>query len=192
MCIRDRNRPEAEQKLERYRELLRGDGGVPRAVPRPIITVPLDAAVKVLRGEGDDSVLGLTDGTTMTCSELVAELFGEELEVAVFHPQEGPVNLLRGQRFANAKQRALISMTQPICAVPGCRHAADMCEMHHIDPWKHGGETNLRNLAPLCRYHNRVNDDDRQRIRGRIEWIRGRPVWVSPQGLSLIHISEPT
>lgn len=38
----DPGRPEAEQKLERLRSVLRGDGGVPHAVPRPIVVVPVD------------------------------------------------------------------------------------------------------------------------------------------------------
>ncbi|MCQ4620608.1 HNH endonuclease [Corynebacterium sp. CCUG 71335] len=188
----DPERPGSPQKLEKFLDLLRDDGPrVPRSVPRPIVMVPVDEAVKILGGEGDDTVLGLTDGTTMTASELVAEHFGDQLEVAVFHPQEGAVNLLRGQRFANAKQRTLVSMVQPICAVPGCRHAADMCEMHHITPWKHGGQTNLANLAPLCRYHNRTNDDDDQARRGRIENIRGAPMWVSPRGYPMPNNRHP-
>lgn len=138
-------------------------GGVARAVPRPTLLIPIPDWVKILRGEGDEVILGLTDATTMTGAEFLAQFVANgdfELEAAVFHPQEGPVNLYRVERFANQKQRDLVRATMPVCPVPGCRHGADSCQIHHVTAWKHGGETNLGNLAPLCRYHNRTNDDD--------------------------------
>ncbi|MBX4390515.1 HNH endonuclease, partial [Mycobacterium tuberculosis] len=67
-----------------------------------------------------------------------------------------------------------------------CRHGAYGAEIHHVQAWKHGGCTNMDNLVPLCRYHNRINDDDPWRTsRGRIEMIRGAPWWVSPRGYYL-------
>ena len=74
--------------------------------------------------------------------------------------------------------------------------------------------TNIDNLVMLCRYHNRVNDDDvraasgvtsgapggeshrgrdrnRGRRRGRIDMIRGRPTWVSPRGYPVPNAYHP-
>ena len=49
--------------------------------------------------------------------------------------------------------------------------------------WARGGHTNLANLAPLCRYHNRVNDDvPGLSRRGRIVRRQGRIYWRSPRG----------
>ena len=77
-------------------------------------------------------------------------------------------------------------MVSPVCAFPGCRHGAYNSEIHHVDAWKHGGYTNMDNLVPLCKYHNRINDDDPWRkSRGRIAMIRGAPWWVSPRGYHL-------
>ena len=179
--------PESPQMLAPLLDALRsGTAGIPRAVPRPIVLVPLDAHLKVLTGDGDDVLLGLSGGTTMTGADYLQLARGEELEVAVFHPEEGPVNLYRGARFANAKQRDLLRAAQPVCSAPGCIRAADHCEAHHIVPWAHGGETNLDNLAPLCRYHNRVNDDaPHLRKRGRIVRRRGRIFWRSPRGYAV-------
>ena len=125
--------------------------------------------------------------------DMLAAEFGEAFKVAAFHPEAGAVNLYRADRFANQKQRDLASMVSPVCAFPGCRHGAYGCEMHHVHPWKHGGATNLDNLAPLCRYHNRVNHDDPRHTnrRGRIERIRGRPVWVSPRGHPVVNTVHP-
>ena len=182
----DTELPPAGQMADALMGILRGDGdggGVPHAVPRPIVMVPLPEWTRIQSGAGDEVTLTLTDGTTMTGAEFLAQQFGDELEVAAFHPTEGAVNLYRTQRFANGKQRALASMMSPTCPVPDCRHGADNCDMHHIQAWRHGGETNLANLVPLCRFHNGRNDDDpRENRYGRIQIRDGIPVWVSPGG----------
>jgi len=180
----DPSKAAAPQMLANFLQLMSsGNAGVPAAVPRPIVLVPLPAYSRIMAGDGDDIRLGLTDATTMTGAEFLQQCVSEELELAAVHPQEGPVNLYRAQRLANQKQRDLARVSSPVCPVPGCRHGADACEIHHITAWKNGGETNTANLAPLCRYHNRVNDDDPWRAkRGRIERVRGTPRWRSPRG----------
>lgn len=192
----DSSKPAMPQMVSRFEDLLRGnlegnpDGapvtGVPHAQPRPLVLVGLTDFVDIVRGSGDEVILGLTDGTTMTGAEFLNQFIAtaeNELEAAVFHPQKGAVNLYRLSRFANQKQRDLARAAMPMCSQPFCRHGADTCEIHHVTPWSRGGETNLDNLAPLCSYHNRVNDDNpRRRQRGRIEMSRGTPIWVSPRG----------
>lgn len=189
----DPAQPAGPQLLENLLTLLRGEGGgVAHAAPRPMVLVPLPDYVRILGGEGDDVVLGLTDATTMTGAEFLQAHFGEQLEVAAFHPQAGPVNLYRTERLANWKQRDLARAAMPVCPFPGCRQGADLCEIHHIEPWSRGGETNLANLSPLCRYHNRVNDDDPGRARrGRIENVAGTPTWCSPGGFAVANPYHP-
>ena len=197
----DTTKPAMPQMSAKFEDLLRGNvggsiggsrggsgtgGGVAHARPRPMVLVGLPDFVRIIRGEGDEVILGLTDGTTMTGAEFLNRFIAtaeNELEAAVFHPEEGAVNLYRLSRFANQKQRDLARAAMPTCAQPFCRHGADACEIHHVTPWAGGGETNIANLAPLCSYHNRVNDDDpRLAKRGRIEMRGGTPVWVSPRG----------
>ena len=162
------------------------------AVPRPLILIPLDDHITIVGGDGDDTILGLTDGTTITGADYLAQHYGAELEVALFHPQAGAVNLYDTQRFANRKQRDLARATLPTCPVPGCRHAADNCQVHHIKAWSRGGHTNMNNLAMLCRYHNRTNDDDPAHAhRGRVENIRGVPTWRSPRGHLVANTVHP-
>lgn len=187
--------------LAQFLRLMRGAGGaegtvgVAHAAPRPLLLIPLPAWTKLLGGSGDDVTLGLTDGTTMSGAEFLNRYYTSSsfhLEAAVFHPQEGAVNLYRTHRHANRKQRDLTRATNPVCPVPDCRHGADHCEAHHITAWRHGGETNLNNLAMLCRYHNRTNDDDaHRRRRGRIENIRGTPTWRSPRGFAVPNTHHP-
>lgn len=179
------NVPVAEQTADAIFTLLRNDavGGLPRAIRRPVILLPLEDFKKIEAGDGDDIQLPCTDGTTITGAEYLQMKFGDELELAAVHPQQGPVNLYRAKRFASEKQRVLAKLLAPACPFPGCRHSADACEIHHVQAWKHGGETNVGNLVPLCRYHNGVNDDDPNLLaRGHIEIRDGAAVWVSPRG----------
>lgn len=220
----DPARPAGPQMLANFVALLRGvpaaeaadkESGaaastvtpVATAVPQPLLLIPLDAWVKVMSGDGDDTVLGLTDGTTMTGAEFLnthVATAANHLQAALFHPAEGAVNLYQNQRYANDKQRVLSSAVTPVCPVPGCKIPADYCQTHHITAWKNGGETNVDNLVPLCGYHNHINDDDppqhpppdpgsaktneyakrkaRPRNAGRIVTSNGRPIWQSPNG----------
>lgn len=191
----DTSRPAGPQLFSRLTKILEGDAGVQVPVPRPIVAVAAEQHVAILADSGDDVLLGLTDGTTITGAEYVAALMGEIFpsEVALVHPEEGPVNLYRTQRVANSKQRDLARIATPMCPVPDCRVSADLCEFHHTQAWSQGGETNLANLVPLCRYHNRVNHDDPRHTnrRGRIERIRGRHVWVSPRGHPVANTVHP-
>ncbi|MGV0394341.1 HNH endonuclease signature motif containing protein [Corynebacterium riegelii] len=207
-----------------------GGGGarVAAAAPRPVVLVPLPEHVKLLgrtvpnpsadagggaglgaggsagsasNGAGaEDVLLGLSDGTTITGAEYLALHHGAELEVALFHPVEGAVDVYRGRRYANAKQRLLAKLVSPTCAWPDCKTAAEHCEAHHVTPWKHGGNTNMDNLTMLCSYHNRVNDDDpgvtgglakRRRRAGHITLIHGRPAWQPEWGPPIENTAGP-
>lgn len=197
----DPDRPAGPQMEEKFWSLLEGQGGgIVPAAPQPCVLVPLDAHVEILGGAGDDTELLLTDGTTITGADYLALNHAADLQVALFHPEHGAVNLYRTQRHANGKQRTLAALVAPSCAVPGCRLPADHCEAHHVTAWKYGGETNISNLAVLCSYHNRVNNDDpddpspgyqkRRRRAGRIVMNRGRPAYRTWTG-KLLSANSP-
>ena len=60
--------------------------------------------------------------------------------------------------------------------------AADECQIHHLDPWLHGGLTNIANLSTACAYHNGANDDDPNAppLRGRLARENGQIRWQPP------------
>lgn len=188
----DPTKPAGPQMLRRLLDLLRGSGGLPTSVRRPIVVVGLDEHVQILRGEGDEVILGLTDGTTITGAEYLAMQPGLE-EIAMFHPAEGAVNLYRTQRYASEKQRDLARTTLTVCPWPGCRHGADNCEIHHMEAWSQGGETNMGNLAPVCHYHNQINHDNGSHTnrRGSVKRVGGAPKWVSPNGIPAANAYHP-
>lgn len=44
---------------------------------------------------------------------------------------------------------------EPHCRMPGCRRAADRCDLDHTIPYPHG-TTTVQNLGPLCRRHHNL------------------------------------
>src|SRR5699024_9807991 len=161
-------------------------GGVLRPEYRTVIAIGLDDFAKVSCGSGDDVIVGLSDGTTMTGAELInaalSGALGENLYAGLFHPTAGSVNLFEG-RFAGLKWRIMATAEILVCPWPDCNLPADRCQVHHIDAHKNGGHTTPSNLTMLCRYHNGVNDDDpTKRRRGRIHRHRGQVRLITPGG----------
>lgn len=178
--------------LKAVHEVFAG-GGAPTPVLHAHVLVRLDQLDTIVRGEGDDIILQATDGGTMTGAEFLRTQFAERGFVSLFHPVEGPVNIYYGSRFANDKQRLLLSAEHPTCAWLGCNKPAAECQMHHIRRWQDGGPTNINNLVPLCKYHNAINDDDpaRPTYRGHIDRIEGRMAWLPPGGGPPVLIPSP-
>jgi hypothetical protein len=160
----------------------------------------LDDFAKISCGNGDEVVVGLSDGTTMTGAEFVNAALegalGDKIYAGLFHPTAGPVNLYEA-RFASGKQRILAMAENLVCPWPGCKVPADRCQVHHIDAHKHGGQTNPSNLTTLCSYHNGVNDDGEvpgknftKPKRGRMIRHRGKVKLVTPGGKLLANTHD--
>jgi len=56
--------------------------------------------------------------------------------------------------LANLDQRRALRAMYPTCAVPDCPVRFRDCKIHHIDPWKPGGFTDIDKLLPLCDCHH--------------------------------------
>lgn len=70
------------------------------------------------------------------------------------------LDLGRSTRLANQAQRRVLRARHRTCVVPGCQVPFERCDIHHVRWWRHGGATNLDNLAPVCgRHHDRVHHD---------------------------------
>src|SRR5690625_2617093 len=159
----DNDRLLSEALLEPFCNLVEGGGtGLIKPEYRTVIAIGLDDFAKVSCGKGEDVVVALSDGTTMTGAEFInaamAGSLGDKLYVGLFHPTAGPVNLYEA-RFASDKLRTLAMAENLVCPWPDCTVPADRCQVHHIDAHKHGGHTKPSNLTMLCKYHNGVNND---------------------------------
>lgn len=160
-------------------------GGSKPAVATNVV-VTLDELDQIVRGEGDDIELVLTNGGRMTGREFVTYKFAEVGYVTLVHPTIGPVWLHRVRRLAGFEQRIMASAEHPTCAREGCNKPADYCQVHHLVPWQAGGTTDPPNLTMLCAYHNGINDDDPDkptgagyvfRLRGGVDYV---PPWAEP------------
>ena len=162
-AIKDDDQPRSEALLEPFWDLVEGTGtGLIRPEYRTVIAIGLEDYAKVSCGKGEDVVVALSDGTTMTGAEFINAAMegalGDKLYVGLFHPTAGPVNLYE-TRFASDKLRTLAMAENLVCPWPDCNVPADRCQVHHIDAHKHGGHTKPSNLTMLCKYHNGVNND---------------------------------
>src|SRR5690625_2672044 len=162
-AIKDDDQPRSAALLEPFWDLVEGTGtGLIKPEYRTVIAIGLDDFAKVSCGKGEDVIVALSDGTTMTGAEFInaamAGSLGDKLYVGLFHPTAGPVNLYEA-RFASDKLRTLAMAENLVCPWPDCTVPADRCQVHHIDAHKNGGHTKPSNLTMLCKYHNGVNDD---------------------------------
>ena len=162
-AIKDEDQPRSEALLEPFWDIVEGNGtGLIKPEYRTVIAIGLDDFAKVSCGRGDEVIVALSDGTTMTGAEFINAAMegalGDKLYVGLFHPTAGPVNLYEA-RFASDKLRTLAMAENLVCPWPDCNVPADRCQVHHIDAHKHGGHTKPSNLTMLCKYHNGVNDD---------------------------------
>ena len=196
-AISTSDQPRSEALLEPFWNLVEGTGtGLIRPEYRTVIAIGLEDYAKVSCGKGDEVIVALSDGTTMTGAEFINAAMegalGDKLYVGLFHPTAGPVNLYEA-RFASDKLRTLAMAENLVCPWPDCNVPADRCQVHHIDAHKHGGHTKPSNLTMLCKYHNGVNDDDGPRKkrkrpspgkpkRGRMRRHRGKVRLHTPGG----------
>ena len=203
--ITNDEQPRSEALLEPFWDLVEGTGtGLIKPAYRTVIAIGLEDYAKISCGKGEDVIVALSDGTTMTGAEFINAAMegslGDKLYVGLFHPTAGPVNLYEA-RFASDKLRTLAMAENLVCPWPDCNVPADRCQVHHIDAHKHGGHTKPSNLTMLCKYHNGVNDDDGPRKkrkrpspgkpkRGRMRRHRGKVRLQTPGG-KLVGNTQP-
>jgi len=86
-----------------------------------------------------------------------------------------PVHVGRARRHATRTQRlALATQWGGLCAVAGCGRPGTI--PHHVRWWRHGGNTDLHNLVPLCHQSHHDVHTGRKTLRLR----DGR--WIGPGG----------
>ena len=83
------------------------------------------------------------------------------------HQASEVLDLGRRTREPSAAQRRAVLLRDEHCQYPGCRAPISWCDIHHLDPWEHGGNTNLDNLVALCRRHHvAVHEGGHRLVRG--------------------------
>ena len=94
-----------------------------------------------------------------------------------------PLDVGRRTRVIPEGLRRAVAARDRGCAHPGCDRTPSWCEIHHVTPWEHGGETKLANLVMLCRIHHREMHSSEWIVRiapdGLPEFFP--PTWIDPQ-----------
>ena len=110
------------------------------AVGQPLVTwghgveAPLEALVRFAASAQHVTVIDLVRGATITTPS--------------------SLDLGRSARLASRQQRRALQALHPVCGVAGCEVPFERCHIHHVQPWEHGGQTDLGNLIPLCSHHH--------------------------------------
>lgn len=84
-----------------------------------------------------------------------------------------PLDLGRAHRFATPDQRRAARVRDGGCVFAGCTALPSHCDLHHVDHWQHGGNTDMAVLASLCRHHHGVvHRDGWSMTAGDHHWFR--------------------
>ncbi|WP_374209516.1 DUF222 domain-containing protein, partial [Microbacterium sp. HD4P20] len=98
------------------------------------------------------------------------------------HPETGMVLSVGRDRYEPpAALRKLVKWRADRCMGPGCTLPASRCEVDHTIRWTDGGDTDLRNLTPLCKGHHIVKDNTDWTVT-QIPGSGGAIQWLSPAG----------
>ena len=137
--------------------------------PPAQVTVFVDAK-KAVESNAETGVV-LEAGPRVGKQALEAVLCDAKVEVTARAEDGTPMVYGRSQRTAPpALRRALIHESRMMCQADGCisRHRL---QVHHVNSWAQGGETNPEDLVILCWFHHHV-----------VVHQRGFHIYRSPQG----------
>jgi hypothetical protein len=116
---------------------------------------PVTDITLIVRPDDPDAVYTL-DGTRLA-ADRYRHLFCDAAYIAVVVDRVGvPLGMGRTVRHATPAQRRALIVRDGGCVFPGCDAPATWCDAHHVDHWDHHGNTDLDNLALLCRHHHGV------------------------------------
>lgn len=142
--------------------IVKGEAGVSRGRPEMLVVVDTTH-----RNEFDEPIVDWGLPVELPISSLVT-YFDQKPGVTVVDiarngslvDRTDRLDLGRQTRLANRVQRRVLRGLHATCAIPGCEVPFARCDIHHVQWWRHGGTTDLGNLAPVCpHHHQRIHDD---------------------------------
>ena len=138
-------------------DLIAGARAVNDRVPEVSVLIDFET---LQNGLHDGSVCETSDGAPLppeTVRRMACD--GDVLPVVLGGKTE-VLDVGRARRLATRAQRAALKSMYRTCAHPDCQVPFDACRIHHVDPWEHGGATDLDKLLPLCEreHHHLVHE----------------------------------
>jgi hypothetical protein len=117
-----------------------------------------------------------------------------EMVRVVLGPKSQVLDVGRATRVIPAGLRVALAARDRGCCFPGCDRPPEVCEGHHVAPWRRGGSTSLSNLCLLCPTHHRLVEPPRDgppgweaRLRGDGLWEFLPPTEFDPERAPLLH-----
>jgi hypothetical protein len=129
----------------------------PKTAATVIVTTELNTLRDALK------VAGLDTGESLSAAEVRRLACNARLVPAVLGGASVPLDLGRSARLFSNTQRLAVGIAHKTCIAEGCDRSAAWCELHHDDPWAHGGRTDLDKAVPACHFHHRRLHDPRYR-----------------------------
>ncbi len=127
---------------------------------------PKTAATIVVKIDEDD-LLGrlkaadLDTGGQVSAGEARRLACNAGILPAILAGRSQVLDLGRSKRLFSEPQRIALSLGHDTCAADGCERPFAWCELHHRQPWAHGGHTDLKDGLPRCHFHHqRIHDTD--------------------------------
>ena len=157
----DRVRTNEERRARALVELVRaGAAADPATRGRAEVIVLIDH--RTLVGQLSASpVARLASGEALPAAEARRLACDADILPVVLGGASQPLDVGRRTRLATPAQRVALRAVHDSCCIAGCDVPFDWCEIHHITWWRHGGHSDLDNLAPVCSKHHHLIHDDR-------------------------------
>ena len=166
-------------------ELVRGRLGDPKLGRRNglPVTVIVTTTVQDLQAAAGHGVTA--GGTLLPIPDLIRMATPAYHYLAVFDGVTGKSLWLgRKKRLASAEQRIMLLARDRGCTAPGCTVRGYDCQVHHATKdWKHGGNTDIDDLALACKRDNLHAENDGWDTR---KLPNGHTEWIPPPGVPLI------
>ncbi|RUQ87702.1 HNH endonuclease signature motif containing protein [Labedella gwakjiensis] len=127
----------------------------------PAITVTVTQAA-LDHGRGVGTIDGVDTPISVAAIEKLIDSRG--IQTVTMNPNRRILALGSVQRCFTSSQRRAITARDGGCVIPGCTTPAGWCEVHHVIPWRDGGETHTDNGVLLCWGHHQNIDSGPWRL----------------------------
>ena len=153
--------------------------------PEPAADAPGDGSEAV----PDDRPVAWIDGGPAVPRSVADRLACSASVQALLVDRRGnPLFLGRERRVVTRRQlRALRVRDRGRCVFPGCTGTRRL-QAHHVRWWRHGGATDLDNLALVCGFHHALIHDHGYRM----DAVPGGFVFARPDGTVVPQAGSPT
>ena len=152
-------------------------------------TAPRADATIVIRVDGDlaDAVATTADGEPLDPRTAAMLACDAHLSPVITRVDGDVLFAGRSTRLAPPGVRRVLVARDRGCIFRGCDAPPGHCDAHHIRHWQDGGETDVTNLALLCRRHHRMTHS-----RGwSLVLVDGQPVFINPHGRHIAARGSP-